>query len=217
MNEVKRYVNTVERNLRLDRATRLRVMNDLASDLQSRLDAGETLADIQADLGDARTLAETLNQEFADHRDNASPWRWAFLALAVFLALVFAVNGLTARQQAASIGIIGGADGPTAIFVTTQYGTPDALHGLSWVAALAGGYCLLGPARRGSRKRLLLPMILCGAAVLVQLVWAVNYLGSVSGDLLTMLRFLVYAMVVSGIWLSGWLLWRTVRDWRRRK
>ena len=61
MNEVKRYVNTVERHLHLDRSTRLRVMNDLASDLQSRLDAGETLADIQADLGDARTLAETLN------------------------------------------------------------------------------------------------------------------------------------------------------------
>ena len=35
MNEVKRYVNTVERHLRLDRTTRLRVMNDLASDLQA--------------------------------------------------------------------------------------------------------------------------------------------------------------------------------------
>ena len=40
MNEMKRYVNTVERCLRLDPATRLRVMNDLASDLQSRLEAG---------------------------------------------------------------------------------------------------------------------------------------------------------------------------------
>ena len=91
MNEIKRYVNTVERHLHLDRATRLRVMNDLAGDLQSRLEAGESLAEIQAELGDARTLADTLNREFADHRDSASPWRWAFLALAVFLVLVLAV------------------------------------------------------------------------------------------------------------------------------
>lgn len=216
MNEVKRYVNTVERNLRLDRATRLRVMNDLASDLQSRLDAGETLEDIRADLGDARTLAETLNREFADHRDNASPWRWAFLVLAIFLALVFAVNGLSARQEAASIGIIGGADGPTAIYVTTQYPLMSGLRDLAWLVTLVGGYWLLGPARRGSRKRLLVPMILCGAACLLQLICIVGSMSSVGGDPLTMLRFLVSNVAVSGIWLSGLLLWQAVRAWRRR-
>lgn len=216
MNEVKRYVNTVERHLHLDRTTRLRVMNDLASDLQSRLEAGETLADIQADLGDARTLAETLNQEFADHRDNASPWRWAFLALAVFLALVFAVNGLTARQQAATIGIIGGADGPTAIFVTTDYSFLNGLRDFSWLLTLVGGYWLLGPARRGPRKRLLVPLILCGGAFLVQLVCIFQYMGSVGGDTLTMIRFLVSAVAVNGIWLSGLLLWQAVRAWRSR-
>lgn len=216
MNEVKRYVNTVERYLRLDRRTRLRVMNDLASDLQSRLDAGETLEDIRADLGDARTLAETLNREFADHRDNASPWRWAFLVLAIFLALVFAVNGLSARQEAASIGIIGGADGPTAIYVTTQYSLMSGLRDLAWLVTLVGGYWLLGPARRGSRKRLLVPMILCGAACLLQLICIVGYMSSVGGDPLTMLRFLVSNVAVSGIWLSGLLLWQAVRAWRRR-
>lgn len=216
MNEVKRYVNTVERHLRLDRPTRLRVMNDLASDLQSRLDAGETLADIQADLGDARTLAETLNQEFADHRDNASPWRWAFLGLAVFLALVFAINGLTARQQAATIGIIGGADGPTAIFVTTDYSLLNGLRDFSWLLTLVGGYWLLGPARRGSRKRLLVPIVLCGGAFLFQLVCIIQYMGSVGGDTPTMLRLLISAVAVNGIWLSGLLLWQAVRAWRRR-
>lgn len=216
MNEVKRYVNTVERHLRLDRRTRLRVMNDLASDLQSRLDAGETLEDIRADLGDARTLAETLNREFADHRDNASPWRWAFLVLAIFLALVFAVNGLSARQEAASIGIIGGADGPTAIYVTTQYSLMSGLRDLAWPVTLVGGYWLLGPARRGSRKRLLVPMILCGVACLLQLICIVGSMSSVGGDPLTMLRFLVSNVAVSGIWLSGLLLWQAMRAWRRR-
>ena len=216
MNEVKRYVNTVERHLRLDRTTRLRVMNDLASDLQSRLDAGETLEEIQADLGDARTLAYTLNREFADHQDNASPWRWAFLALAIFLALVFAVSGMTARNNAVSIGIIGGADGPTSILVSVPYTMLEVLHTISWPVTLLGGYCLLGPARRGSRKRLLVPMILCGGSVLVQIVWLFYSVWQIGGSLSVLLPLWIGAFVRSGIWLSGWLLWRTLRVWRRQ-
>lgn len=214
MNEVKRYVNTVERHLHLDRSTRLRVMNDLASDLQSRLDAGETLADIQADLGDARTLAETLNREFSDHRDNASPWRWAFLVLAIFLALVFAVSGLTARQEAASIGIIGGADGPTAIYVAGSFGGLDTLHTLSWLAALVGGYWLLGPARRGSRKRLLVPVILEGVSLVIQLLWLVVHMAGIGTGIF--LYLWGSTLVRSGIWLSVGLLCWTIHDWRRR-
>lgn len=214
MNEVKRYVNTVERHLHLDRSTRLRVMNDLASDLQSRLDAWETLADIQADLGDARTLAETLNREFSDHRDNASPWRWAFLVLAIFLALVFAVSGLTARQEAASIGIIGGADGPTAIYVADSFGGLDTLHTLSWLAALVGGYWLLGPARRGSRKRLLVPVILEGVSLVIQLLWLVVHMAGIGTGVF--LYLWGSTLVRSGIWLSVGLLCWTIHDWRRR-
>ena len=56
MNEMKRYVNTVERCLRLDPATRLRVMNDLASDLQSRLEAGETMEQIRRGTGRPGTV-----------------------------------------------------------------------------------------------------------------------------------------------------------------
>ena len=214
MNEVKRYVNTVERHLHLDRSTRLRVMNDLASDLQSRLDAGETLADIQADLGDARTLAETLNREFSDHRDNASPWRWAFLVLAIFLALVFAVSGLTSRQEAASIGIIGGADGPTAIYVADSFGGLDTLYTLSWLAALVGGYWLLGPARRGSRKRLLVPVILEGVSLVIQLLWLVVHMAGIGTGVF--LYLWGSTLVRSGIWLSVGLLCWTIHDWSRR-
>lgn len=216
MNEIKRYVNTVERHLHLDRATRLRVMNDLDSDLQSRLEAGESLAEIQAELGDARTLADTLNREFADHRDNASPWRWAFLALAVFLVLVLAVQALTVRQTYATIGVIGGADGPTAIFVATQRTLIDDLHGIFWPVTLVGGYCLFGPARRGSRRRLFVPMVLCGAALLVQIVWFFCSVWAIGGDISFLLPLWGGTFVRSGIWLSGWLLWRTVHEWRRR-
>jgi len=70
-----------------------------------------------------------------------SPWRFAFLAIAacgaweilgnlaagiLYLALPDPV--LTA-SEAASVGIIGGADGPTAVFVTTPGWT-------SWVIPL---------------------------------------------------------------------------------
>ena len=57
MNEMKQYVHDIEKKLRVDRATRRRIMSDLASDLQSRLDGGETAADIRADLGEPEQVA----------------------------------------------------------------------------------------------------------------------------------------------------------------
>lgn len=55
-----------------------------------------------------------------------SPWRFLFLTAAALGALELLGSGaawllsrfLGAAQGAASVGIIGGADGPTAIFVT---------------------------------------------------------------------------------------------------
>lgn len=60
-----------------------------------------------------------------------SPWRFAFLAIAVLSGVwlafyaavqVFAQYLISAGEQA-DIGIIGGADGPTAIMVATSSGT----------------------------------------------------------------------------------------------
>ena len=55
-----------------------------------------------------------------------SPWRWACLVVAILSAIALIwkiimgvfVYSITSGESA-SIGIIGGADGPTAIFVTT--------------------------------------------------------------------------------------------------
>ena len=64
-----------------------------------------------------------------------SPWRFLFAALAVYGGWKL-IGGLAAAllylslsdplSQAASVGIIGGADGPTAIFVTTR--VPELYH-----------------------------------------------------------------------------------------
>ena len=98
MNEMKRYVNTVERCLRLDPATRLRVMNDLASDLQSRLEAGETMEQIRAELGGPEQLAAALEAEFAAHRDPAPRWR-CWLPAALCAAVLAAEGALAALGQ----------------------------------------------------------------------------------------------------------------------
>ena len=137
MNAIKQYVNAVERRLRLDRQTKLRVMNDLASDLQSRLDAGETLAEIEADLGSPAELAANLNAAFPEHHRPASPWRWLFAAAAALLALWMALASMPAQTS----GIIGGADGPTAIVVTAS-GPDFSLFGL--FCALAAAFLFLG-------------------------------------------------------------------------
>ena len=56
-----------------------------------------------------------------------SPWRFLCLSAAILSGLWLIVDNIlpwlmlgTLSTEAASIGIIGGADGPTAIFVTSQ-------------------------------------------------------------------------------------------------
>lgn len=126
MNPIKQYTTSIERQLKLPRATRNRVMNDLAGDIHARLEAGALLEDIIAELGSPEQVAAGFNEAFADQLPRGSRWRWVFLAaavvaggiclfeLAVFLWMEFAFR----FNDAASVGIIGGADGPTAIFVT---------------------------------------------------------------------------------------------------
>ena len=62
--------------------------------------------------------------------------------LGIFLAFLIAkLTGLFSASEAASIGIIGGADGPTAIFVTTRL----APHLLGPIAVAAYSYMALVP------------------------------------------------------------------------
>ena len=166
MNEMKRYVNTVERCLRLDPATRLRVMNDLASDLQSRLEAGETMEQIRAELGGPEQLAAALEAEFAAHRDPAPRWRWWLLAGAAAVLAAAAFGSCAQRQAAASVGIIGGSDGPTAIFVSGPVAFPGWWPlGLVWAVLLVAAFLLLGWCRHGRPRRCWLPAALCAAVL----------------------------------------------------
>lgn len=121
---VKGYVNAIERKLRLPFQVKVRVMSDLATSMTARHEAGEPYEAIMEDLGAPAEVAARLNEEMAEYAvDRGSPWRWLFLALAALSAvwMVFSlVPILFTLSASASIGVIGGADGPTAIFLATQ-------------------------------------------------------------------------------------------------
>ena len=154
---VKQYMNAIERALRVDWKTRVRIMNDLGSDFQSRRDAGQTDEQIMAELGSPKAVAAEFNAAFAEeHGPYQSPLRWIWLALAVLLPLAANWTGLQ-PAEASSIGIIGGADGPTAIFVTARFGWSDVLP---WAVGFLALFLLAGWCRK-SRGRLWLPLLLC--------------------------------------------------------
>lgn len=149
--EIKNYTKAVQRRLRMPRQVRARVMSDFTSAISARREAGERLEDILAELGSPKQAAAELNEQMKAYTYRKSPWRFAFLALAALgglyllgetasMALVYLMIG----SEAASLGVIGGADGPTAIFVTTSVAAPTQeaklLTALLLLVAGAFGY-----------------------------------------------------------------------------
>lgn len=132
MPPVKRYMNAIEWRLKLPWKVRVRVMSDLATSMEARHEAGETYEAIMAGLGAPAEVAARLNKEMAEYAAPGSPWRWLFLALAVLAGAwtLYQLFWLLLRHIAASMGVIGGADGPTAIFVSTAV--------RPWVSPLCG-------------------------------------------------------------------------------
>lgn len=127
---MKKYLRAVRRRLNMPKELKDRVMADFLSDIEARKEDGLTEEAIYAELGSPRLAARELNTQMQEYTYRKSPWRWGALALAIFSGLCLAYRGLPGlllvlfnkANNAASIGIIGGADGPTAIFVTTKTG-----------------------------------------------------------------------------------------------
>ena len=127
---MKKYMNAIERRLNLPRALKARVMSDFMSSIAARREAGQTDEQIYTELGTPKKVADELNEQMAEFAYRKSPWRFACLALAivsgaalVWKAFMMLLVWIYLRSsEAASVGIIGGADGPTAIFVTTRLG-----------------------------------------------------------------------------------------------
>lgn len=149
---MKKYMSDIKRRLNLPGSVKKRVMADLESSVQSRKEAGQTDGEIMEELGTPAQVAAELNEQMKEFAYVKSPWRWACLAMAVVSALAFLYKGVINLLVAAityaerqSVGIIGGADGPTAIFVTQA---PEAaaysmlMSGLILVMSIVGFYYL---------------------------------------------------------------------------
>ena len=132
--KMKQYCNAIERRLNLPRDIKHRVMADFAGSIQERREAGQTDEEIYAEFGTPKQAAAELNEQMKEYAYRKSPWRWLFLGLACLsgtylvlskLLLTFGMILSSFRWrpgESASIGIIGGADGPTAVFVTSRPG-----------------------------------------------------------------------------------------------
>ena len=146
---MKGYTRAVERRLNLPREIKNRVMSDFISSISARREAGMSDEEIYAELGSPQKAAADLNEQMKEFAYRKSPWRYLFAACAVYGGVKL-LGGLwanllclgvriwdhfSADTMAVSIGVIGGADGPTAVFVTT----PPWVHDLVPVALLAVG------------------------------------------------------------------------------
>lgn len=137
-----KYLKSIERRLNLPKDIKKRVMDDLADSIAQRREAGQTEETIRAELGEPKKVAAELNEQMKEYAYRKSPWRFLFLAAAVLsggylllyrlmLSIGILLNTLTlsfSPNASASIGIIGGADGPTSIFVTG----PVTRQGFDW-------------------------------------------------------------------------------------
>lgn len=135
-----RYLRAVRRHLALPKQVKDRVIDDLRCSFDERREAGQTDEEIFASLGSARQVAAEWNEQLRAQAYRKSPWRVIPLAVAILAALALVVTAIElvfAHIAARSIGIISGADGPTAIFITSSPGGSD------W-GALALAAVLLG-------------------------------------------------------------------------
>ncbi len=153
---VKRYLRAVARRLCLPRKIRAQVIQDLATGICARQEAGEPYEAILRDMGTPKQMARGLNEEMKEYRYRKSPWRYLFLVLAIAgiggLVYTCSIQALAcflltqAVNQPPALGFIGGADGPTAIFVTgstTTHLLRNLLPFLALVIVGLVGYILL--------------------------------------------------------------------------
>lgn len=159
--KMKKYMAAIERRLNLPKDVKVRVMSDFASSITARREAGQPDEEIYAELGTPKKAAAELNEQMKEFTYRKSPWRFLFAACAAYgavellgsliawLLYLFLRDPLLSISigEAASTGIIGGADGPTAIFVTTP-GWTSYVFPCLLVAAGVWGFLRLSRCRQ---------------------------------------------------------------------
>ena len=150
---VRQTVSKWEKGLSVpDSEMLIRIAEALETTVSALLDETPQEVREQDTLQTIAAKLELLNEQFAHRNENRRKmWRAVFVILGI-LALVALVLEIVAFATAsiatdASIGIIGGADGPTAIMVATRTGSLPQLI----LAALVILLCAVGIIRTGRR------------------------------------------------------------------
>ena len=119
-----------------------------------RLDKGLSDEQIFQELGTAKEAAAVLNEQMKEYTYRKSPWRYLFLVPLLFgawelignlwasLIYLMLPDPFLSVGEAATIGVIGGADGPTAIFITRPDWVPGMAAILMILIGVAGFYKL---------------------------------------------------------------------------
>lgn len=132
--EVKKYMKSIGKKLRLPKKIRQSVLSDLLTGMLARVEDGQNMKTIMDDMGTPLQVAEGINEEMDDFVYVKSPWRWACLVLIILSVLALLWKGywglwmLLSNRLLYTSGLIGVADGPTQIFVTTTM--VGRMHGL---------------------------------------------------------------------------------------
>lgn len=182
--KIKKYVNAVERKLKMPLKMKVRINEDLGTDIHARMEAGQSVDEVLEALGSPEDVADRFNGELgAQVQSEAGLIRFLFLFLAVFMSVYTAYGFITdiyVRQfmdayLRSPVTIIGGADGPTSVFVA--YNIPVLGN---WM--LSGGFTLgcidiyLYIKRKSRRKAsLVLPGIASALGVIGGGVWIFGY------------------------------------------
>jgi len=146
--KITHYLRAVRHRLNMPKELKDRVMADFSSSIQVRMENGQSAEAIWAEFGKPKQAAAELNRQMQEYTYRKSPWRWVSLALAIVSGLCLAYRGLPGLllmlfnkvNNAATVGIIGGADGPTAVFVTTS----NSIHATIGIYILVTATGLLG-------------------------------------------------------------------------
>lgn len=214
---VKRYMNAIERRLNTDRKTRTRIMMELASDFQSRRENGQSDEAIMKELGSPGEVAAEFNAAFGA-KPAPSRRRWAFVVLAVLVAAAVLgpeLGTLFAARRAESIGIIGGADGPTAIYVAAGPAAGfSPLVFLPWLLGCAAGFLLPTWRDPHARSGYGAPLLLCGLGLLpLFIVTLMTFSLSFSGMLSAAEIGSLFVSLAAGFFTNGEWLCAVVLVW----
>lgn len=143
----RKYIKRVSRRLDMPKKQKLRICSDLTTTIQAQLEDGIPEEKVLKKLGAPKKVAAEFNEQMGDPTARRSPLRFVCLAAAIVSVVVLlgklALNlWINSFSDVHSIGIIGGADGPTSVFVSTTISDGFSSDTTFWIGILILG--LLG-------------------------------------------------------------------------